>query len=55
MHPAAAATGAKVEHKDTVYPNIHDGVEGMYFIQQVVASSKADGAWLPLRHPLARR
>jgi predicted dehydrogenase len=52
---AAAATGAKVEHKDTVYPNIHDGVEGMYFIEQSVASSKAGGGWLPLKHPLARR
>jgi hypothetical protein len=30
-------------------------VEGMYFIEQAVASSKADGAWLPLAHPLARR
>jgi hypothetical protein len=29
-------------------------VEGMYFIEQSVASSKADGAWLPLKHPLAR-
>ena len=51
----AAAMGAAVETKDTVYPNIHDGVEGMYFIEQSVASSKADGAWLPLKHPLARR
>ena len=52
---AEAATGGTVERKDTVYPNIHDGVEGMYFIEQSVASSKADAAWLPLKHPLARR
>jgi predicted dehydrogenase len=52
---ATAATGGSPERKDTVYPNIHDGVEGMYFIEQSVASSKADGAWLPLKHPLARR
>ncbi len=52
---ALAATGAVVERKDTVYPNIHDGVEGMYFIEQSVASSKAGGGWLPLKHPLARR
>ena len=52
---AAAATGGAVERKDTVYPNIHDGVEGMYFIEQSVASSKANGAWLPLKHSLARR
>ncbi len=50
-----AATGGAPERKDTIYPNIHDGVEGMYFIEQSVASSKADGAWLPLKHPLARR
>ena len=52
---AQAATGAVIEKQDTVYPNIHDGVEGMYFIEQSVASSKANGAWLPLKHPLARR
>jgi predicted dehydrogenase len=50
-----AAAGKAFERVDTVYPNIHDGVEGMYFIEQSVASSKADGAWLPLKHPLARR
>ena len=50
-----ALTGRPFERTDTVYPNIHDGVEGMYFIEQSVASSKADGAWLPLRHPLARK
>ena len=52
---ARVATGGGLERTDTVYPNIHDGVEGMFFIQQAVASSKADGQWLPLRHPLARR
>jgi predicted dehydrogenase len=52
---AQAATGAVIEKKDTVYPNIHDGVEGMYFIEQSVASSRAGGGWLPLKHPLARR
>lgn len=52
---AAAATGGAFERTDTVYPNIHDGVEGMQFIEQSVASSKANGAWLPLTHPQARR
>jgi predicted dehydrogenase len=52
---AAAATGGPVERRDTVYPNIHDGVEGMLFIERAVASSRANGAWLPLTHPLARR
>ncbi|MEI6255665.1 MAG: Gfo/Idh/MocA family oxidoreductase [Planctomycetota bacterium] len=50
-----AAAGQPFERVNTIYPNICDGVEGMYFIEQSVASSKADGAWLPLRHPLARR
>ena len=49
------ASGQKFEMKDTVYPNVNDGVEGMYFIQQCVASSKADGAWLPLKHERARK
>ena len=52
---AEAAGGGAFERTNTVYPNIHDGVEGMYFIEQAVASSKAEGAWLPLKHPLARR
>jgi predicted dehydrogenase len=50
-----ALTGKPFETVDTVYPNVRDGVEGMHFIEQAVASSKADGAWKPLAHPLARR
>lgn len=49
------AAGQSFEKKDTIYPNVYDGVEGMYFIQQCVASSNENGAWLPLLHPLARR
>jgi len=49
------ATGSDFEKVDTVYPNVNDGVEGMYFIQQCVASSRENGAWLPLRHDRARR
>lgn len=52
---AARATGEPFERLNTVYPNVFDGVEGMYFIQQCVASSQANGNWLPLRHPRARR
>jgi hypothetical protein len=43
------------EKVNTVYPNVHDGVEGMYFIQQCVSSSKENAAWLPLRHARARK
>ena len=42
------------ELTNTVYPNVHDGTEGMYFIEQCVASSKENGAWVPMRHALAR-
>jgi len=49
------AAGETFSQTDTIYTNIADGVEGMYFIQQCVASSQENGAWLPLKHPLARR
>ncbi|MEC9095352.1 MAG: Gfo/Idh/MocA family oxidoreductase [Planctomycetota bacterium] len=52
---ADRALGNNVEKIDTIYPNVHDGVEGMYFIQQCVASSSDNGAWLPLKHERARR
>lgn len=51
----ARATGQKFDRNDTIYPNVNDGVEGMYFIQQCVESSQKDGAWLPLKHDRARR
>jgi predicted dehydrogenase len=49
------ASGQKFEAKDTIYPNVNDGVEGMYFIQQCVTSSAEDGAWKPLLHKRARK
>jgi predicted dehydrogenase len=49
------AGGERFETRDTVYPNVYDGVDGMHFIQQCVASSKENGAWLPLKHPACRR
>lgn len=51
---ARRASGETIDRKDTVYPNVYDGVEGMYFIQQCVASSSRDAAWLPLKHDAAR-
>ena len=51
----ARANGEDFEKVDTIYPNVNDGVEGMYFIQQCVASSEQNGAWLPLRHARARK
>jgi predicted dehydrogenase len=49
------AEGKPFEMKETVYPNVHDGTEGMFFIEQCVASSKERGAWMNLKHPLARK
>jgi predicted dehydrogenase len=49
------ATSKGFEKVDTLYPNVSDGVEGMFFIQQCVASNAENGAWLPLRHARARR
>jgi predicted dehydrogenase len=52
---ALRASGKKFERTNTIYPNVNDGVEGMYFIQQSVASSNENGAWLPLKHKRARK
>ena len=52
---AKRALGQPFEKRDTIYPNVGDGTEGMYFIQQCVASSQQNGAWVPLKHPLARK
>ena len=49
------SAGKAFERVDTVYPNVNDGVEGMHFIQQSVASSAENGTWMPLAHPRARR
>jgi len=51
---ALRASGSEFERRDTIYPNVFDGVEGMYFIQQSVASSAENGAWLPLNHEMSR-
>jgi predicted dehydrogenase len=50
----ARATGQKVDSSNSLYPNVADGVDGMNFITQCVASSQQDGHWLPLKHPLCR-
>lgn len=47
-------SGEKFEAKHTIYPNVYDGVDGMNFIQQCVASSAENGAWLPLKHASCR-
>lgn len=49
------AEGKKPEAVNTLFPNVFDGAEGMYFIQQCVISSKENGAWLDLKYPTARK
>lgn len=49
------ALGQSFDRNNTAYPNVNDGVDGMHFIQQCVASSQQDGAWLTLNHPRARQ
>jgi predicted dehydrogenase len=48
-------SGQSPERVNTIYPNVHDGVEGMMFVQQAVASSRQNGAWLPFECSRARR
>jgi len=50
----ARAGGKKVDSRDSIYPNIADGVDGMNFITQCVASSEKGGQWLPLKHAMCR-
>ncbi|HEY1861992.1 MAG TPA: Gfo/Idh/MocA family oxidoreductase [Gemmataceae bacterium] len=49
------ATGQKFDAAHSLYPNVADGVDGMNFITQAVASSKEQGAWRTLKHPLNRQ
>lgn len=51
---ARRACNQKVDSAKSLYPNVADGVDGMNFITQCVASSKQNGAWLSLKHALCR-
>jgi len=51
---AQRGTGQQFETRDTIYPNVYDGAEGMLFIEQSVASSKENGAWVRFSTPYAR-
>jgi predicted dehydrogenase len=50
----ARTGGKKVDSSRSLYPNVADGVDGMNFITQSVASSKQKGAWLSLKSPYCR-
>ncbi|QDT38043.1 Gfo/Idh/MocA family protein [Stratiformator vulcanicus] len=51
----ARATGEAFERTDTLYPNVYDGVEGMKFISQSVASNRENGSWVDFAYEKARR
>jgi len=48
------AAGESFEMRNTIYPNVYDGIDGMNFIQQSVASSQKNSAWIPLKHEACR-
>lgn len=48
------ASDQKFDGAKSLYPNVADGVDGMNFITQCVTSSKENGAWKSLKHPLCR-
>jgi predicted dehydrogenase len=50
----ARTAGQKFDGANSLYPNVADGVDGMNFITQSVASSAEGGAWRSLKHPLCR-
>jgi hypothetical protein len=43
-----ALEGKKVKEKNFDYPNVHDGVRGMAFLEAVVKSAKAKEKWISL-------
>jgi predicted dehydrogenase len=48
------AAGLTVDETHSLYPNARDGVDGVHFVAQCVASAQDGGGWRPLRHPLMR-
>lgn len=50
----ARASGGTFDGANSLYPNVHDGVDGMNFITQCVASSGENGAWKTLKHASCR-
>ena len=47
--------GEEVEQRDTLYPNVHDGVDGVNFIEQCVASSADGSNWRNFSHQSQRK
>ena len=51
----ARATGQRLDSSASLYPNVADGVDGMNFITQAVASSREHGAWVSLKSSYCRQ
>jgi predicted dehydrogenase len=51
---ARRASGQKFDAANSLYPNVADGIDGMSFITQSVASAKEGGAWKSLKHAQLR-
>jgi hypothetical protein len=45
------AQGQAFDAEGSLYPNVADGVDGMNFVTQCVASSDKGGAWVSLQSP----
>ena len=43
------ASGHSAEGRQTIYPNVYDGVEGVYFVRLCLASHGEQGTWKPWR------
>lgn len=49
------AAGQPFDSAHSLYPSVADGVDGMNFITQCVASSHENGKWVSLKHALCRK
>jgi predicted dehydrogenase len=50
----AHASGKPIEFQRLLYPSVNDGIDGVNFISQCVASSAQSGRWISLDHPCLR-
>ena len=45
---ATVIAGGEVDESTVDYPNVHDGVRGMAFLEAVVESGSSDQKWVPM-------
>lgn len=44
-----SSSGQSIGQGKAIFPNVHDGVEGVCFVQQCLASHRDKGSWKPFR------